>query len=284
MKRWPIFVLILCIVGLGAAYVFRGSFRDAWQAWRAPELPKAAVYRSTPTTTETVVRTEPSPEPTSTPVQIPIAKPVKTTAATSTDPLAWKGAFPTEINLAVPFLSQAPKQNWDMPYQEACEEASAIMVDAYYRGRTGAFTPEQGDVAILAAIAYEQSHNLPPDFTAEQDAAFIRDYLGDAHVIVRPVSGPSDIKAALAHGYPVIVPAYGKVLGNPNYRNGGPPYHMLVIKGYLADGQWITNDSGTRKGADYLYNTDVLINALHDWNGGDVPNGKPVMIVILPNS
>jgi len=284
MKRWPVLLLIVCIVGLGTAYVFRGSFRDAWQSWTAPALPKAAAYHPVATTTETVVWMQPSPEPTSTPARLPTAKPAKTTAATSTDPLAWKGAFPQEMNLAVPFLSQAPKQNWDMPYQEACEEAAAIMVDAYYRGRTDAFAPEEGDEAILAAVAYETDHNLPPDFTAEQDAAFIRDYLGDKRVIVRPVTGPSDIKAALAHGYPVMVPAYGKALGNPNYRNGGPLYHMLVIKGYLADGQWITNDSGTRKGADYLYDMDILLNALHDWNAGDVPNGKPVMIVILPNS
>jgi hypothetical protein len=81
-------------------------------------------------------------------------------------------------------------------------------------------------------------------------------------------------------GVPVIIPASGKELQNPNFRNGGPPYHMLVMKGYLADGRWIVNDPGTRKGADYLYGKQLLLNAVHDWNGGDVPRGSSVAFVI----
>src|SRR3989344_4828168 len=36
-----------------------------------------------------------------------------------------------EVNLKVPFTSQAPTGNWDLPYQEACEEASALMAIRY---------------------------------------------------------------------------------------------------------------------------------------------------------
>ena len=32
-----------------------------------------------------------------------------------------------EINLDIPFTSQAPSLNWDQPYQDFCEEASILM-------------------------------------------------------------------------------------------------------------------------------------------------------------
>ena len=36
-----------------------------------------------------------------------------------------------EINLDVPFTSQAPHLNWDQPYQDFCEEASVLMAVQY---------------------------------------------------------------------------------------------------------------------------------------------------------
>ena len=35
--------------------------------------------------------------------------------------------LPEEINLPVPFTPQAPHANWELPYQEACEEAAVLM-------------------------------------------------------------------------------------------------------------------------------------------------------------
>ena len=54
--------------------------------------------------------------------------------------------LPVEYNLAVPFQPQAPFANWDMPYQEACEEASLIMADAYFAGQ--ALSANDMDYAI----------------------------------------------------------------------------------------------------------------------------------------
>ena len=58
--------------------------------------------------------TSPAPSPTSTPV-------IKTT-----------------LLLSVPFTSQAPTANWDVIHNEDCEEASSIMVNAYYNGPSSA--------------------------------------------------------------------------------------------------------------------------------------------------
>jgi hypothetical protein len=44
----------------------------------------------------------------------------------------------------------------------------------------------------------------------------------------------------------------------------------------------ITNDAGIGRGQSYVYDENVLWNAIHDWNGGDVIHGEKLMIVIEP--
>ncbi len=256
MKRFFRIAIIMGTLLIAAALVWawRHSMTDALTALRRPALPAAVSF----------------------------ATPAAPSVSTSTDPLAWDQPFPRSINLAAPFVLQAPKQNWELPYQEACEEAAAIMVDGYFRGQKK-FSADEQERAILAFVEYEKrTLGFYEDTTAEQTAQMIRGFYGWKTVLVRDLKNADHVKSALAHGYPVIIPAYGKALKNPNYRHGGPLYHMIVVKGYLPDGRWITNDSGTRKGADYVYDTDVLMDAAHDWNNGDVPRGKRVMIVVVP--
>jgi len=94
------------------------------------------------------------------------------------------------------------------------------------------------------------------------------------------VQNPSveDIKQFIAAGHPVFAVADGKALENPHFTNGGPVYHTFIIKGYTED-DFITNDPGTRNGEDFLYEQNHLLTTLHDWNGGDVPNGIPSILV-----
>jgi hypothetical protein len=206
---------------------------------------------------------------------------VKTAGAS--DPLSFQGTLPDDVNLSVPFTSQAPNGNWDMPYQEACEEASAIMVDAFYRGETGKIDPAAADAAILKVVGFENATlGFYKDTTAEEIAKVIKGYYGYSDVIVKPFSSADDLKKVLALGYPVMVPFAGKLLGNPNFRNGGPLYHMMVIRGYTPS-YFITNDPGTRKGEGYTYWYDTILKAAHDWNGGNVTEGARVMLVVIPN-
>lgn len=252
-----------------SAWLYRGAIRGILVDAAKPPLPPAQQYHPTiiipPTAdTSTTRTTQPS--------------------SAAADPLAWNTVLPASVNLAVPFTSQAPLGIWDAVHEETCEEASAIMVDAYYHGQTAKIPPNEAELALQNLVAFEMKlFGFYKDTSAAQTAQFIQQYFAYKTVSVRPLTGADDIKRALAHGYPVIVPAYGKALGNPNFTNGGPLYHMLVVKGYTADGKWITNDPGTRLGANYLYSTSVLLAAAHDWNNGDVPNGAKVMIVVIPN-
>ncbi len=213
---------------------------------------------------------------------LPTASPYKSTlisntpqASNSTKPL-----FPAQVNLDVPFTSQAPNKNWNLPYNEFCEEASSLMAASYIRGLSIP-TANFADARLLEIKAFEERRfGYYQDTTAEETAIILREFYKLPKV--RTLYNPTvvDIKTALADGKAVIMPAAGRDLGNPYFQNPGPLYHMLVIKGYTANGKFITNDPGTQHGANYIYNADVLMNAMHDWNNGNIELGKKVIIIV----
>jgi hypothetical protein len=189
-------------------------------------------------------------------------------------------SIPAEINLKVPFTSQAPHMNWEDPYGEFCEEASTLMA-AYYLQDKAIPNADFANAELLKIMDFEvNKFGYHLDTTAQETSVILKEYFGikDVALVMDPTV--TQIKESLARGKLVIVPAAGRMLPNPNFRSPGPLYHMLVIKGYTADGKFITNDPGTRKGADFVYQFDDLMNAIHDWNGGDVNNGQRVVIVV----
>lgn len=232
----------------------------------SPEVLNPTSTATTPTPFPSVTSSKPTIQSAAKPPTVPVPAEV----------------FPAALRLDVPFLSQAPKKNWAMPYQEACEEASVLMVQAYFAGKQTNFTPDDGDQAILSIVDWAARQYGPElvDMTAAEVATMVEGYMPELEARVKPLKTADDIRRELAKGYPVILPADGKRLENPRFRNGGPRYHMLVIKGYLEDGRWITNDPGTQYGENFLYSTENLLDSAHDWNGGDVSNGASVMVVV----
>lgn len=189
--------------------------------------------------------------------------------------------IPAKVNLAVPFTSQAPFAVWDPPHNEGCEEASSLMVARFWQKQpiTG---PDDADREILAIEKWETEHlGFWEDTSAADTVKFIEGYWPTLSAEVKPLNSADDLKAEIGRGFPVIVPANGRLLGNPNYRSPGPRYHMLVVKGYDGKG-FITNDSGTRKGAEYRYSGATILKAAHDWQGHEVADGAKVMIVVRP--
>lgn len=212
------------------------------------------------------------------------AKPTSSTTRAVT--VTSTSAIPNGLRLAVPFLSQAPKKDWSALYEEACEEASVLMVDAYYRDQKTNFAAEAGDKAIVDLVMFE-AERLGADrvsVSVQEMADVVQAYFPALQASVLPIHSAEDIKKQLAKGVPVIVPADGKTLENSHFRNGGPIYHMLLIKGYLPDGRWITNDPGTQFGENFLYSEENLLSSIHDWNGGDVANGAKVMLILRPKT
>ena len=87
------------------------------------------------------------------------------------------------------------------------------------------------------------------------------------------------IDQELKKGNAVVIPAAGRKLGNPFFTQPGPLYHMLVIKGKTEDGRYITNDPGTRRGGDFIYDPQKLLSAVRNWDG-DGPTGERVGLVL----
>ena len=206
----------------------------------------------------------PSPTPS---VRAPVLAPALTPAA-KPSPLA-SGTPPTApgttagVNLRVPFTPQAPYAVWDDLLNEACEEASMIMVDAYFKGKSlNAHLMEQG---ILSLVKWQTERGYTVDVTAAETVKILRDHFQlPARLLTSPTAAV--IRSELDAGRLVIVPAAGRRLGNPYYRRPGPLYHMLVIRGYdPRRGECITNDPGTKRGDGYRYREDVLLAANHDW-------------------
>lgn len=233
------------------------------------------VYLSKKNNKPNIVRTDvaPTQKTTQEPSQL-------TEITTNSENKAKKDQLPSNYILQVPFSSQAPLANWDALHQEACEEASLILVDYFWR--TKEISPDLMEKEIIELTGWEQKNGYSEDITTEELARIAQDKYGYKTIVDSDVT-ENNIKKIISQGKPVIVPLQGQDLGNPYYQPPGPPYHMLVIVGYNKD-EFITNDVGTKRGKNYHYKIATLINAVHDWTGSKetVRNGKKVMLIIVP--
>ncbi len=190
-------------------------------------------------------------------------------------------AIPATLSLKVPFTPQAPTGNWDQLHNEACEEAGAIMAEAYFSGDTRAELPAtEVEDQITKLTNWEQStFGYYLDTTAQETAQMIQSVYG-LHATVVQNYTEAEIKQALQENEVVIIPVNGQLIGNPYYRVPGPIYHMLVVRGYTAT-QLITNDSGTKRGENYLYSFSTLKNAPADWDHAtNTIDATSLMIVV----
>lgn len=231
-----------------------------------------------------------SPEPTVVP-STSSSKP-RPTPTITLKPIA-TALLDKSINLAVPFSAQAPHGNWSLPFQEACEETSAIMVNAFFKNR--ALNSDSVSSEILSLVGWQNSRfGYYFHTTAYETADIMREYYGYKRVEVIENPTHEQIKSNILAGRPVIAPLAGRLLNNPYYSGEGPVFHMLVIKGITERGDYITNDVGTKRGNNFIYKKDILMNALHDvktggdtWWGNnpasDILAGPKRVIVVYPN-
>lgn len=203
--------------------------------------------------------------------------------AVSEKPSASELVVPSKAFIKVPFIVQAPFADWNDRNKEACEEASVLMVHDYLQGVKSVSQQESKD-ALNTMLDWGETHFSGRKDTTIQETAdfFIKEFgYSSKEVFVVYDITLDDIKAALANGYPVIVPAAGRSLGNKYFRTPGPLYHMLVIVGYDADG-FITNDPGTIHGEGYRYKPSTLFNAIHDLTDplDQIDSGRKAMLIV----
>lgn len=220
------------------------------------------------------------------PVSIPIISALLTLGFLLS-PLTALAAVKDTKNLTVPFTLQAPESKWVQPWADACEEATITMIDHYYRGNKAARLPLKtalSDMNRLFKIE-DALFRRNKDTNAAETARVVNEFLTwEAYKVSKPTLAA--IKAEIDNKRPVIALVHGKALKNPNFRNGGPDYHMFVIKGYDdARGEFITHDPGFAKGLDFRYQYGKLLAALHDFvPGGKTSTGEPVVLFTQPKS
>lgn len=270
MKRLLLFLIIILIF-VGSFWFYR---HQKYVLIRA-DIPPAHDYEDFNTSTsppaDSVSSTAPA-GPVATNLDYPVSEP------TRVEPKNIK-VDNKPINLDVPFTAQAPTGNWAQPWQDACEEASVLMVDYYFQNKDLPVR-EEVEKILLGMVQWQEDnwqghHNLP----IAQVAKFVElNYSYRTEIV--PDLTAEKIKRYLDQSLPVIVPADGRQLNNPFFSNDGPDYHMLVIKGYVDD-NFITNDPGTKRGQDFVYSSSNLLASIHDWDGQQSRAvGPPVALVL----
>lgn len=189
-----------------------------------------------------------------------------------------KVALPESFYLKIPFIVQAPLGDWSLPFNHTCEEAVVLTVHYFFQKKEPN-DPVKLSREIQDLVNFQtQKYGFYEDTSAVQTAQLIKDYYGYNTKVYYDIS-IEDIKKELVKGNPIIVPTAGRLLGNPFFTPPGPVNHMLIIKGYNQT-EFITNDPGTKRGADFKYSYQILENAIRDY-GGDTKE-KKVMIVVYP--
>lgn len=184
------------------------------------------------------------------------------------------------VTLKVPFMPQAPDGVWDELHNEACEEASLIILNAFLKDEE--LDKERMEKEIQALVDWQiKNWGEHKDLTLRETAEMAKEYYGYQWARVVKNITTDDIKKELSLGNPVILPLAGREIKNPYYRRPGPYYHMLVVTGYDKS-KFITNDPGTRRGEHYVYDQNLLFSAIHDWPGKekDILAGQKAMLII----
>src|SRR4030042_5372490 len=148
------------------------------------------------------------------------------------NPPTEESAVPAKHLLAMPFYSQAPGGNWDAFHEDMCEEASLLNAGLYLENKKLSLDDYDKELLKMKSVEEkllgEWKSNPVADIKKLSDEYFAGKI--ESKIIDNPTI--EQIETEIAAGNPVIVPLAGRDIGNPNYRQPGPIYHMLVVKGY----------------------------------------------------
>lgn len=269
MKR--LYILLSIFVLIVALFVAQ---RLTLSVQEAGPSPSPTVFSSTQ---PTVAHVEPSLLP------APIPSPTPTlTAKASSAPSPTSSTIAAAVSLKVPFTIQAPDGQWIEPWKEGCEEAALLMADAYNKGNRDATLPVAETKTLIQKMVDWQVERFGShrDIGIDEMAIVAKEYMGYSQVRVKHGATLEDIRNELRNGKPVIIPAAGRLLGNPYFTSPGPIYHVLLLKGF--DGEtFIANENGTRHGNGYVYTNAILEKAIHDYRpGADIVNGDLAYLVL----
>ena len=197
-----------------------------------------------------------------------------------------ESGLPDKHLIETAFVPQSPEKNWDEPWQDACEEASLLTVDYFYKNISDVDTQTIKE-DLLEMIDFEDQQSSTHDMNINQMSFVAQNYLG---YTTKTIDNPTadNIKEYIAQDIPIIVPANGKTLyqENKHFSSGGPYYHNLVILGYDDNTQKFTvHDVGTQFGAYFKYSYSLLLESIHDFPESnqkeDINQGSKRVLILL---
>ncbi len=184
----------------------------------------------------------------------------------------------SSVRITMPFTSQAPFANWDAMHEETCEEASLVLVKTFLDGKS-TITEQEMENELQMLVQWQTQNGYGQDVTMDELGKTAAGAYGLRYKVIDATR--ESIERELAAGNPVIMPAAGRELGNPYFSGEGPWYHVLVISGYDSS-SYYTQDVGTKRGANYRYDKDTLLAALHDWTGvKEETNTGPKRVLVV---
>ncbi|MDB5204692.1 MAG: hypothetical protein JWP09_720 [Candidatus Taylorbacteria bacterium] len=188
----------------------------------------------------------------------------------------------TLVELAVPYISEAPEGNWSGNWVNACEEATISMAAKFYAG--------DKEVSVANAKATLQKlfdienkiygNNRNTD--AKQMLKLITDY-STFSATIKQNPTVDEIKDEIIAGRPVISLHRGFGLGNKNipFLATGSSYHTIIVIGFDdKTKEFITHDPGDDKdGVGHRYDYEVFMNSLHNYDFSDnQADGVPTVL------
>ncbi len=188
--------------------------------------------------------------------------------------------IPINFVLAVPFSAQAPTDNWSR--NEDCEETSITMANAFLTGTTEDRLPATAAQNAIDNLKKWEQANLGYNQNTGADATTkMAEGAFGLNITQIPNFTENDLKIALINNHPILLPINAKLLGNTQYVNGGPLYHMIVLRGFKGD-TFIVNDPGTDGGDGNEYPFSVLQNAASDWNNAtkSIDSTRKIALVV----
>ncbi len=194
--------------------------------------------------------------------------------------------LPKKIKHKVSFITQSPFAKWDELHEEACEEASLIMLKYYKSGSN--LNKDIAEEEIQKLVKYQiEMYGDFYDTDVKINKEIGEEYFGLENLKIIEDFQIIDLKRELAEGGIILIPTAGRELKNPYFSGAGPLYHNLVIIGYDdKKNVFITNDPGTRRGKNYKYNQQILYKAIHDYSGdvNKILTGKKRALVLVEKS
>jgi len=126
-------------------------------------------------------------------------------------------------------------------------------------------TPAEFETRILALSDFQEEKygEFRDTSLSDMETWIFRDYFSYEKTELKTVVTTSDIISELEAGKIVLLPMAGREMKNPNFKAPGPLTHMILVKGYdYQTREFITNDPGTRLGADYRYPAERIYSTI----------------------